>query len=95
MQKGSWEERLKIVLNEFYEGNMSYYRQHSNKYNENEEKLRLAFTEIDKLELSEEAMKAINHLEEVENEASADYAAQSYLQGIADCIKFIGFIYRQ
>ena len=95
MQESSWEERLKIVLNEFYEGNMLYYRQHSNKYNENEEKLRLAFIEIDKLGLSEEAMKAINHLEEVENEASADYAAQSYLQGITDCIKFIGFIYRQ
>ena len=40
-------------------------------------------------------MDAINHLEEVENEASADYAGQSYLQGIIDCIKFIGFIYRQ
>lgn len=95
MQESSWEERLKMVLNEFYEGNMSYYRQHSNKHSENEEKLRLAFAEIDKLGLSKEAMKAIDHLEEVENEASADYAGQSYLQGIIDCIKFIGFIYRQ
>ncbi len=95
MQGSTWEERLKIVLNEFYEGNMLYYREHSSKYNENEEKLRQAFAEIDKLELSEEARKAINHLEEVENKASADYAAQSYLQGISDCMKFIGFIYLQ
>ncbi len=95
MQESSWEERLKVVLNEFYEGNMLYYRQHSNTYNKNEEALRLAFAEIEKLELGEEAMNAISHLEEVENEASADYAAQSYLQGIADCMKFIGFIYRQ
>lgn len=95
MQEGSWEERLKIILNEFYEGNIAYYRQHSNKHHENEEKLRSAFSEIEKLGLSEEAMDAINHLEEVGNEASADYAGQSYLQGIIDCIKFIGFIYRQ
>ena len=52
MQKGSWEERLKIILNEFYEGNMAYYRQHSNKHHENEEKLRSAFSEIDKLGLN-------------------------------------------
>lgn len=90
MQKEEWEERLKALLSEFRESNMSDYRS-SEEYQENQEKMNEASREIEMLNLNEEAMKAINHMSDIENDTGTAYMEQAYLQGICDGIRFVKF----
>lgn len=90
MRKDDWEERLKALLSEFRESNMSDYRS-SEEYQENQEKMNDASREIEMLKLNEEAMKAINNLSDIENDTGTAYTEQAYIQGICDGIRFVKF----
>lgn len=90
MRKEDWEERLKALLSEFREDNMSDYRS-SEEYQENQEKMNDASREIEMLELNEETMKAINNLSDIENDTGTAYMEQAYIQGICDGIRLVKF----
>ena len=90
MQNEEWEERLKTLLSKFREDNMSDYRR-SEEYQNNQEKMNEASREIDKLNLDEEVMRAINNMSDIENETDTAYMEKAYIQGICDGIRFVKF----
>lgn len=90
MQEKEWEERLKALLSEFRESNMSDYRS-SEEYQDNQKKMNDASREIEMLKLNEETMKAINNLSDIENDTGTAYMEQAYIQGICDGIRFVKF----
>ncbi len=90
MQKDNWEERLKALLSKFREDNMSDYR-NSEEYKDNQEKMDEASRSVKMLGLNKEAVKAIKHMSDIENDTGADYMEQAYIQGICDGIRFVKF----
>lgn len=89
---GSWEDRFRMLADSFREENVAEVCQNSEEYQRLVREERESYEKLAVLGLTAEQREAVEQAYEAQSAADAEYAAESYFCGIADCLRFLEYM---
>lgn len=89
---GSWENRFRLMADNFRAENVAKVCRNSEEYQRLIKEEKESYERIASLGLTEEQREVVEQAYEAQSATDAEYAAESYFCGIADCLRFLDYM---